>query len=666
MVASKKVLDRLAQLRQVIDSERYKYHVSGEKGLSDAALDSLKKELFDLEQEYPELITPDSPTQRVSGGIADGFKSVPHRVRMLSLNDAFSRADMDDWEKRILKLLPPGTKLDYYCELKIDGLAIGLRYENGILVQGVTRGNGQEGEDVTSNLKTLESIPLKLSGNPPADLEVRGEVYMDKQTLIKINQQRLKAGEPTYANVRNLAVGSLRQLDSKITAERELKSFIYDIVWPERLAEQHSDLHQLAESFGFRISQHTEKCADLNAVEAYYKKWLGAAREKLPFQVDGIVVWVDNLDLEKQLGIVGKAPRYGMAWKFPAEQVTTLVEAVDWQVGRTGAITPVAHLRPVSVAGTTVSRASLHNYDEIKRLDLRLGDTVIIQKAGDIIPEVVSVVAGLRPKKTKKIEPPINCPICHSAVIQPEGEVAIYCLNPKCYAQLIAGLIHFASKSALDIEGLGDKNVEALVKADLISDVADIFTLTRDEILSLDRFAEKSADNLIAAIQKAKNPTLARLIFGLGIRHVGAVTAEVLAEYAKDLNGFRHLTAKDLDLIPDIGPVMTESILEYLAEAKNQALFDRLIQAGVKPQLTKKITGPLSGRVFVFTGTLKQYSRIKAGEAVKKLGASVSDKINQEVTDIVAGDKTGSKLEKAKKLGLRILSENEFEKLINV
>lgn len=666
MRVSSDMRERVGRLRATIAEQRAKYHSTGVVDISDEALDALKKELFDLEQKYPELVTEDSPTQTIAGEISKGFKSVKHRVRMLSLNDAFDMDDMRAWEQRMLKLLPEKTVLDYFCELKLDGLAISIRYENGMLKQGVTRGGGFAGEDVTNNIRTVASIPEKLKNSPPEDLEARGEVYMHKETLAEINERRAKDGLTPYANVRNLAVGSLRQLDSSVTASRDLKCEMYDIVIPKRYADTHAGLHDALASFGLPISPHAAHVKNLEAVRKFWEKWQGKSREKLPYQIDGIVVIVNDIDTEEKLGTVGKAPRYAMAWKFPAEQATTVVESVEFQVGRTGVLTPVAHLRPVRIAGTTVSRASLHNIDQIDRLDVRIGDTITIQKAGDIIPEIVSVVKDMRPKNAKKIRAPKKCPICGSRVDAhaDREEVAVYCMNTYCYAQLVRSFIHFASKKALDMEGLGEKNVELFVQADLLQSIPDIFKLKKEDILGLERFAEKSADNMIAAIEKAKTPDLARFIFGLGIRHVGSITAESLARRYQNLDAFMQAKREELDAIPDIGDVVSESIAEFISDPKHIEMISELKRLGVAPVYHEAASGPLSGRVFLFTGTLQSHGREDAEEKVRTLGAGTASQVIKSVTDVVVGEKPGSKAQKAKKMGLNILNEKDFLKLI--
>lgn len=655
---------RVQQLRTVIDVERYRYHVTGDPSLSEGALDALKKELSDLEEKYPELITPDSPTQRVAGTIAEGFKEVRHRVRMLSLYDAFSRKDMDDWVARILKLLPKEAEVTFFCELKIDGLAIGLRYEDGILVSGFTRGNGEVGEDVTANIKTIQSIPLRLKGEYPSDVEVRGEVYMEKKTLDEINEERKKKGESLYANVRNLAVGSLRQHDARITASRDLKTFIYDIVLPENLAELHSTLHEIAFEWGFRTSEHVAVCRSLDEVEKFYSQ-CQVLREQLPFQVDGIVVWINSIAQQKILGVVGKAPRYGIAWKFPAEQVTTQIEAVDWQVGRTGALTPVARLVQVNVAGTKVSRATLHNIDEIKRLDLHIGDTVVIQKAGDIIPEVVDVVRGLRSRNANPILPPEYCPICETKIIKRENEVALYCENKKCYAQRLAHFCHFTGKGALDIEGLGEKNIEVLLKADLINEWADVFLLRREDLLSLPRFGEVSADKLLNRIAQARTPSLGRLIFAFGIRHIGSITAHNLADHFGSIEKFMHAKENDFDTIHDIGPVMKNEIMTWLHNPHNQNAVSNLLKVGVCPVQNKILSQKLTQKVFVFTGTLKSMTRETASTMVVAQGGKVAPSLHSQVTHLVVGENPGSKVAEAKRKSITIVGEEEFLSMLH-
>ncbi|MFH1145343.1 MAG: NAD-dependent DNA ligase LigA [bacterium] len=666
MPAPRSIQTRAKQLRKEIDKYRYQYHVLGKLDITESALDSLKKELYDLEQKYPDLITADSPTQRVEGKVGKGFVKVPHKVRMLSLNDAFTRQDMEDWEERIKKLLPRNTKLEYYCELKIDGLAITLIYQNGLLVKGATRGDGFVGEDVTVNLKTIEAIPLKLRGNYPDYLEVRGEVYMTKEQLRKMNEERKKENLPLYANPRNLAAGSLKQLDPKITSSRKLDNFIYDIVQPEgiSLAKTHEELHQLCHTWGFKTNPDCKGVKAIQEVESYYQHW-AKHRDDLAYQIDGMVVNVNLLELHKPLGIVGKAPRYAIAWKFPAEQVTTVVEEIKVQVGRTGALTPVATLKPVAVAGTTVSHATLHNADEIKRLDVRVGDTVIIQKAGDIIPEVVEVLRDLRPNHTKPFQMPKYCPVCDSPAIKKEGEVAICCSSKNCFAKQLAHLIHFVSKKAFYIDGLGDKILEQLMENNIIESPVDIFTLSKDDLLPLERFAELSAQNMVEAIYKAKTISLEKFINSLGIRHVGEITAIALAREFKTLESFRHTTLEELTGVSDVGPIVAESISSWLKDKKNQQLLDDLIKAGVKIKTAEKIkeTG-ITGKTFVLTGSLPTLSREEASDLILKVGGKVSGSVSKKTDYVVAGEEPGSKYDKAKELGVRIINEQELKKLV--
>jgi len=571
-----KAKSRIEKLRQEINHHRYLYHVKDSQEISDAALDSLKNELDKLERDYPELITNDSPTQRVSGKALGSFSKVKHKVRMLSLNDAFSQADMLDWKERIKKMIP-GQKLDYFCEIKLDGFSVSLEYEKGVLQTGSTRGDGQTGEDVTQNLKTIEAIPLKLE--QLIDVEIRGEVYMTKKVFDKVNAQQKIKGEKIYANPRNLAAGSIRQLDPKIAAERKLDFMAFEITTGAEV-KTHDEEHQFAKKIGFKTPDQAKKCQSIKEVMQFYNQ-IEKKRDNLPYQIDGIVISVNNNELKKRLGVVGKAPRGMIALKFEAEQATTVVKDIKIQVGRTGALTPVAHLKPVQVAGTTVTRATLHNLDEIKRLDVRIGDTVIVQKAGDIIPDIVQVLPKLRTGKEKKFAMPNKCPICNSKVVRKSGEVAHYCSNPKCFSIEKRKINHFVSKKAFNIVGLGTKIVEQLVDEGLINNTADIYKLTSGDLKPLERFAEKSADNLIKSIEGSKKISLSRLIYSLGIRHVGEETAIVLATEFGNLENLMKASESTLENISDVGPIVGKSIYEWVNNTENKKLIDELLKVGI-------------------------------------------------------------------------------------
>lgn len=662
---------RIEKLRKEINRYRYLYHVLDKSEISDAANDSLKHELDKLEREYPEFITPDSPTQRVGGEPLKEFVKVRHAIPMLSLNDAFSEEEMRDWEKRILKLLPSGTKLDYYAEIKMDGLAVSLIYRDGIFALGATRGNGQVGEDVTHNLKTIEAIPLRLETEhlPEAwrrlvkgTVEVRGEVYMTKAVLERLNKLQSKRGGPEFANPRNAAAGSIRQLDPKIAAQRQLNFYAYDLI-TDFGQKTHAESHELFHKLGFKNNPENQPGRDLEEVIKYYHR-IEKKRPSLPYQMDGVVVNVNNIATFRKLGVAGKAPRGAIAFKYPAEQATTIVEDIQVQVGRTGALTPVAWLKPVQVAGSIISRATLHNEDEIRRLDVRIGDTVIIQKAGDVIPDIVEALPKLRTGHERKFHFPKKCPVCGSPVIRREGEAAYYCTNSKCFAQSKEALYHFVSKTAFDIDGLGPKIIDQLWEKGLIRDSADIYNLTKDDLQPLERFAEKSAANLVEAIAKSREITLARFIYGLGIRHVGEETAIDLAQHFGTLEKIRQANQAELQAVFEIGEVVAESVESYFKKAENVRLLEKLLKNGVKIINPKRRAATLTGKTFVLTGTLASLTRDEAKAKIREAGGDVSSSVSSETDYVVAGEEPGSKLDKAKKLGIKVLAEPEFLKMI--
>lgn len=689
---------RIEKLRQEIDKYRYTYHVLDKSLISDGALDSLKNELARLEGEFPELVTPDSPTQRIGGEPLKVFKKVRHSAPMTSLHDAFSEEDMRGWEERLKKLLP-SQKFGYYAELKMDGLAMSLVYRNGLFVRGATRGDGQVGEEVTQNLKTIEAIPLSLRLPEAAELEkiglgkseakavrdsvrsgeveARGEAIMSLKIFRELNKKYQAAGKPLLANPRNAAAGSIRQLDPKITAERKLDFYVYAMtVGTGSVFITHEQEHKLAKLLGFKVLPENRYCKNLDEVIAFHHEQ-EKNRDQLPFECDGVVAVVDDLSLWPRLGTVGKGPRYMMAYKFTAVQATTKIKAVVWQVGRTGVLTPTAVLEPVRVGGVTVSHATLHNMDEIGRLDLRVGDTVILERAGDVIPKVVEVLKKLRSGKEKKVAPPARCPICSSPVERAGKEVAYRCSNKNCYAVSFRGLAHWTSRAAVDIDGLGPKIIEQLMKAGLVRDIADFYELTADDLVPLERFAEKSAENLIGAIKERKEIELPRLIYGLGIRHVGEETALLLAKQVSG-NEFitisqfskkmRELKLEDLEKLPDIGPIVAKSIYDWFHDKKNLELLKKLEKNGVR---IKNLIGQpadknlkFSNKIFVLTGGLNSLTRDEAKAKIRELGGNISSSVSKNTDYVVAGDEPGSKLEKAKKLGVKILSEKEFLDLL--
>lgn len=678
---------RIEKLKAEVEHHRYLYHVLDREEISDAALDSLKHELYKLEQEYPEFITPDSPTQRVGGEALDEFQKVVHEFPMLSIEDVFEFKELAAWEERIKKLLPR-ENFDYYVEVKMDGLAVSLIYRDGVFNVGSTRGDGKIGEDVTQNLKTIEAIPLRLNEpaeheienfskkygeavdkkiflskikNLPEKIEVRGECFMKKNVFEELNREQKKKGEAPFANPRNAAAGSIRQLDSKITASRKLDFFGYALL-TDFGQKTHEAAHEILKLLGVKVNPENRYAKNLAEAEEFHK-YLGKAREKLNYWTDGAVVVVNGNDIFEKLGVVGKTPRGMVAYKFPPEQATTIVREIVWQVGRTGAITPVAVMDPVFVAGTTVTHATLHNLDEIERLGLKIGDTVILEKAGDVIPKVVQVLPNLRTGKEKKIVPPEFCPMCETKLVRRAGEVAIYCPNPKCFAQTLRQTAHFVSKRAFNIDGLGPKILEKFLEEGLIRDAADLFELEVGDILPLERFAEKAAANLIEAISKSKKIPLGRLIYALGIRHVGEETAMDLANYFGSLEKLREATIEDLQKVPNVGSVMAESVLGWFRDKSNKDFVARLLKniSVIKPTATKKTW---QGLKFVLTGTLESLTREAAKEKIQSLGGDVTGSISKETDYVVAGSEPGSKYDKAKKLGVKILDEKEFLEML--
>lgn len=685
--------ERLAKLREQINEYRYQYHVKNRSIMSEAAADSLKHELSEIEAEHPDLITPDSPSQRVAGEPQKEFAEVRHLVPLLSLGDIFSFVEFEAWEGR-LKKLAPGESFGYFAELKIDGLALSLVYENGVLTTAATRGNGVVGEDITQNAKTIEAIPLLLRDltreKRPAwlsaaeaarlmqgRLEVRGEVYLPKTEFARLNAEQAKAGKALYANPRNIAAGSVRQLDPKITASRKLAFLAYEFVDDVEITT-HSEKHELMEFLGFKINSNNQVIKTHSELRAYLDHW-ETARHELPYQTDGVVIGVNDERLRARLGVIGKAPRAVIAYKFPAEEATTVVEDITLQVGRTGALTPVAILRPVQLAGTTVSRATLHNADEIARKDVRVGDTVIARKAGDIIPEIVEVLPKLRPAGTKPFTMPTECPNCGGKVERVPGQVAYRCTNKKCFAIELQNLRHFVGRTGVDIEGLGPKILEQLLNEGLVKSPADLYRLKVGDVLPLERFAEKSAENVIAAIQARKTLTLGRLIFSLGIRHVGEVTAEAVARAVEGKEKLpEHYTPNDVckalkdwqlesyQDIPDIGPVVAESLADFFADPDTKKLLSNLTDLGVRIEhgaRIKHVEG-ITGKTFVFTGEMESLTRDEAKALIRLLGGTASESVSKLTDYVVVGDSPGSKADKAKKLNVQILDESEFKKLI--
>ncbi|MFA6466248.1 MAG: NAD-dependent DNA ligase LigA [Patescibacteria group bacterium] len=655
--------NRIAKLTKEVNHHRYLYHVLDTQEISDGALDSLKRELETLEKKWPRFKQADSPTERVSGRPLDKFVKVKHSKKVLSLADAFSRSDIEDWQTRNEKIL--GAKIkDYFAELKLDGLTVVLTYKNGIFFRGTTRGDGVVGEDVTNNLKTIESIPLSLlplkDRQLPSVVEIRGEVVMSKTAFASLNKQQIKAGLPLFANPRNVAAGSIRQLDPKITQSRGLDCLAFEII-SDLGQKTHQEVHQILNDLGFKTNMDSRLCKNIDEVENFLKYWVDR-RKKLDYETDGSVIVVNDLVQEKILGHVGKAERWMLAYKFPAEQVTSRILDIEVQTGRTGALTPVAILEPVSVAGSTVSRATLHNQDEITRLDVRIGDTVIIQKAGDIIPAVVEVLKKLRSGQEKRFIFPKKCPSCNSAVTKAADEVAYYCSNKKCYGQNLEAIIHFVSKKGFNIDGLGDSIVKQLIDQGLVVSPVDIFRLKIGDLEPLEGFAYKKSSKLLRAIEEARTVNFNNFIYALGIRHVGEATALVLANHYGNLEKFKLANFDDLQIIPDVGPEVAKSIVDWLKD--NQELLADFLAQNINIKSIKVKNNKLAGQTFLFTGSLN-IDRDTAKDMVRNLGAKVVAAVSGKLDYLVVGAEAGSKLSKAKNFpNIKIINEQEFLKII--
>ena len=683
--------ERAEKLRREIDRHRYLKHVLDRQEISDAAEDSLKHELAKLEERFPDLVTPDSPTQRVAGHALTKFKKVRHRERMTSLNDAFSPEELKVWEERLQRLLPH-SGWEYFAEAKGDGFAVSLLYERGLLVTGATRGDGLVGEDVTVNLKTIDAIPLRIRddvetlakkegsvrkilaefsrvrravANLPPRIEVRGEVYMTKSAFDVVNREQKKKGLPPFANPRNIAAGSVRQLDPRITASRRLAFFAWDLV-TDLGQGTHEEEHLIMKVLGFPTVPIARRCHSAEDVIHFWRE-VGERREKLAYLIDGVVVQVNDAEALDRLGIVGKAPRGAIAFKFPAEEATTVVEDIIVQVGRTGVLTPVAVLRPVQIGGVRVSRATLHNLDEIRRLGVRLGDTVIVERAGDVIPAVSGVLRRLRPKGAHEFHMPKKCPMCGWPVIRREDEVAYRCSNKNCSAIQRQGLYHFASKHALDIQGLGAKNVDALVEQGLIRDPADLFLLKAEDVAGLERFGEKSADNLIGAINGKRKVRLDRFLYALGIQHVGEETARDLARHFGSLPGVKAASLEELGRVRDIGGVVARSIRDWFSLEKNLKLLAKFRNVGfrVEREQATVTRQKLAGKTFVLAGELARLRRDEAKERIRDSGGDISESVSKGTDYVVVGSEPGSKYDRARQLGVKIIKEKEFLKMLS-
>jgi DNA ligase (NAD+) len=661
------VRQRVEELRRLIARHDYLYHVLDRPEISDAAYDTLVRELRALESAHPELITPDSPTQRVSGQVSDAFAAVEHSVAMLSLDNALDEAELREFEARLRRALP-GTQFAYVCEPKVDGLGVALLYEEGRLVRGATRGDGRFGEDVTPNLRTLKTIPLRLMGRLAEcrRLEVRGEVYMSHAAFERLNAELEAQGETPFANPRNAAAGSVRQKDPAVTARRPLDIFVYQLSHAEPFPfATHTEVLDGLREAGFKVNPRARRCADLDEVWRFCQA-LERERDQLGYDADGVVVKVDSLEQQRRLGSTAHHPRWAVAYKFPARQATTRVLAIDVNVGRTGALTPTARLEPVRIAGATISRATLHNADEIERLDVRVGDTVVVERAGDVIPHIVRVLHDRRPPGAPRFVFPDRCPVCGSTASRPPGEVVVRCTGAACPAQLKEALLHYGARGAMDIEHLGEAVVEQLVDRELVRDFADLYRLTVPQLAQLDRLAEKSATNLVSAIAASRTRGLARVLYALGIRYVGERAARLLAEHFGSIDRLATATVEEIADIHGIGPRIAESVRLFFDQPANQKTVERLREVGVVLEEAEAAGGgpkPLAGKTFVLTGTLATMSRDEAKARIARAGGRVTSAVSRKTDYVVAGAAAGSKLEDARRLGVRVLDEAEFSRL---
>ncbi|HFK9611064.1 TPA: NAD-dependent DNA ligase LigA [Enterococcus faecium] len=654
---------RAEELRTRLNQWSREYYVEDKPTVEDYVYDKEYAELVAIEEQYPDLITSDSPTQRVGGKVLEGFEKVTHDIPLYSLNDVFSKEELIAFDQRVQKAV--GRVVDYCCELKIDGLSVSLRYEDGNFVRGATRGDGTVGENITENLKTVRSVPIKLK--EPMNIEVRGECFMPKRSFVQLNQDREAEGKDIFANPRNAAAGSLRQLDSKITAKRNLDTFLYTVAdfGPMQAKTQYDALEEL-EKIGFHTNREKRLCHSIDEVWSYIEEYHDK-RVDLPYEIDGIVIKVNEFSLQDQLGFTVKAPRWAAAYKFPPEEVETLIENIEWTVGRTGVVTPTAIMTPVRVAGTTVSRASLHNGDYIKLKDIRLKDTVLIYKAGDIIPEVSQVVLDKRPKDSEEYQLPTHCPVCGSELVHLDEEVALRCINPKCPAQMKEGLNHFVSRNAMNIDGLGPRVLEQMYDKKLVADVADLYKLTEEELLTLDKIKEKSANNILTAIDNSKDNSVERLIFGLGIRHVGAKAAKILAEHFGDLETLSKSDYESIIALDTIGDIIADSVVTYFSNEEVHELMNELKQAGVNFEYKglrnaqlQEVESPFKEKTVVLTGKLTRFTREEAKETIENFGGKVTGSVSKKTDIVVAGEDAGSKLTKAQELGIEVWTEDQM------
>ncbi|MEN6372573.1 MAG: NAD-dependent DNA ligase LigA [Armatimonadota bacterium] len=663
--------ERAEELRREINKHNYLYYVLDQPAISDAQYDKLMRELQSIEGQYPPLAAPDSPTQRVGAAPQTAFETHEHRQPMLSLANAFSEEELRSFDSRVKKILgiENGDNLEYVTELKIDGLATALTYENGVLIVGATRGDGYRGENITKNLRTVGSIPLNINPLPgeeaypvPGFIEIRGEVYLLHEEFKRINDERTERGEPTFANPRNAAAGSIRQLDPRITAKRKLDMFCYGVGYTENGGwKTHYEILSALKSWKCKVNPNIRLCRSIDEVLQYIAEW-GEKRDTLGYDIDGVVVKVNSVEQQETLGYVARSPRWAIAFKYPARQATTVVNEIIVQVGRTGALTPVAVMEPVQIGGVTVSRATLHNEDEIRRKDVRIGDTVVIQRAGDVIPEVVEVVTEKRDGNEIEFHMPDKCPVCGGDVEKPEGEAVARCIDIACPAQLKEKIQHFASREAMNIEGMGPSLVERMMEAGLVADPGDIYCLTKEDFSNIERMGEKSIDNILASIERSKTTTLARLVYALGIRHVGERTAQVLAQHFGSLERVENAAVEELAEVPDVGHVVAASIARFFAQEETKKVLEKLEKAGVRPESARAAgeESPLAGKTFVFTGGLETMTRDEAEEIVSQAGGKPSSSVSKNTDFVVAGEKAGSKLDKARDLGVTVITEQEF------
>ncbi len=666
----KNIEKKVESLRETIRHHEYLYHVLDQPEISDQEFDKLLRQLKDLEAEHPSLITPDSPTQRVGGKPREGFVKVAHSSPMLSLDNTYSEGELRAWERRVHEL--SGRKdVDYVCELKLDGMSLALIYEDGKLVRGITRGDGSVGEDVTLNVRTVHSIPLSIDRDKlkkagiPADFETRGELLMPTAAFKKLNEERERAGLATFANPRNFTAGTVRQLDASITAQRRLDFFPYILLQDGRTYfDRHWETLTALEQAGFKVNRNRKLVHSMAEVWDFIQEW-EAKRESLPYEIDGIVVKVDRTGLQDELGFTGKAPRWAIAYKYAARAGITKLENVRWQVGRTGKLTPVAELAPVLIGGTTVRNATLHNMDEIERLGVKIGDWLQVERGGDVIPKVAKVIDDKdHPRGTREFTMPEKCPVCGTKVVRTEGEVDYRCVNANCPAKLMGTILHFASRGVMNIDGVGESLVTQLIERGMVKNVADIYDLTKEKLLDLDRFADKSAENILNEIRDSKKLPLERVIYGLGIRMVGERTAQFLAEHFGSMEAIKNASVEELQDVGEVGPKIAESIAEFFGNAANQKLVERLRKAGLVMEGQKKQRGTkLAGKTFVLTGTLAHFTRDEAKKIIEDAGGKVTGSVSKKTDYVVAGADAGSKLDKAKELGVAVIGEREMEKL---